>query len=170
MKLIIGLGNPGAKYSKTRHNVGWLVLDSIAGKNKWQDNAKAKAMYLKTEINGEEVELLKPTTFMNNSGAAVAYAVKKHNLKLTDIIVIHDDKDIDFGKIKVTSSSRSAGHNGVKSVIEQLGSQDFTRIRVGIRNELLAKLPTDQFVLKNFTAEEKKQLPEIIKEVVKLIK
>lgn len=170
MKLIVGLGNPGKQYEKTRHNLGWLVLDKLAGKNKWQENKKGKAFYSDVEIGGEEVELMKPTTFMNNSGLAVAYIKKKHNLKFADLIVIHDDKDLEFGRVKTATDSGSAGHNGVKSLIDALGTQKFTRIRVGVKNELLEKMSTDKFVLSKFNKEELKQLDVILKEVIGIIK
>ncbi|MFA6533743.1 MAG: aminoacyl-tRNA hydrolase [Patescibacteria group bacterium] len=166
MKIIVGLGNPGKEYAKTRHNLGWLVLDKLAGKNKWQENKKAKALFLAAEIDGQEALLVKPTTFMNNSGLAVRAMIKKYNLKPSDLIVVHDDKDLDFGRIKVTGDSGSAGHNGVKSLIDVLGTQKFIRVRVGVKNELLEKMPTDKFVLGRFNKEEIKQLDNILKEII----
>jgi PTH1 family peptidyl-tRNA hydrolase len=172
MKLIVGLGNPGGKYAKTRHNLGWMVLDALVDGQKWQENkpggagsdfaGKATFLYCQGQIKGQEVELVKPTTFMNNSGSAVAYIVRKHNLGLSDIIVIHDDKDLNFGKIKIATDSSSAGHKGVQSIIDTLGSQKFLRIRIGIKNDLLAKMETDQFVLIRFNAEETVALPGVI--------
>ncbi len=171
MKLIIGLGNPGRKYSQTRHNVGWLVLDALAEKEKWQENKRSKFYYLTKEINNQEVVLVKPTTFMNQSGLAMAYLKKKNpKLKLADIMVVHDDKDLDFGRIKLAKNSSSAGHKGVESIINALGSQDFTRVRVGVKNELLNKMETDKFVLSKFNREERKELKNIIEKTAELIK
>jgi len=166
MKLVIGLGNPGREYVNTRHNVGWLVLDSLAGKEKWQENKKGGFFYL----DNQEMLLVKPATFMNNSGKIFTTLKKKYpKIKLTDIIVIHDDKDLDFGRMKVARDSSSAGHKGVQSIIEALGSQKFTRLRVGVKNELLEKMPTDKFVLGKFSKEEKGELGVVIEEVAKRI-
>lgn len=169
MKYVIGLGNPGRKYAKTRHNVGWLVLDELIGKNKWQESKKLPGFYFWTKISEKEIELIKPTTFMNNSGRAVAYVKKKYNLKPEDFIVIHDDKDLEFGQIKIEPGRGSAGHNGVQSVIDALGSKDFWRVRIGVKNELLEKMETDKFVLSKFNRQERKELPRIIKEAIELI-
>lgn len=180
MKLIIGLGNPGKRYIKTRHNIGWLILDELVNQeqlitnnqNSWQENKKAKALYLKTKINGQPVELLKPQTFMNDSGYSVAQAAKNHNLDVkTDIIVIHDDKDIALGKIKVQIDRSSAGHKGVQSIIQQLGTQNFTRLRVGIANANQNQMrEADKFVLSKFGLLEKKKLKQAINEAVEKIR
>ena len=180
MKLIVGLGNPGKQYKRTRHNVGWLVLDALAGDERWQESAKAQAMYVKTEINGKRVELLKPTTFMNNSGVSVAYAMKKNGVELSNLIVIHDDKDIPLGESRVHKDRGAAGHNGVVSIIEHVGSKNFVRIRVGIapspggrgtQGEGSPKIvSTADFVLAKFTKEEQKILREVIEKVVEEVK
>lgn len=173
MKYIIGLGNPGVKYAKTRHNVGWLVLVALADKfeAKWRQSNKAKSFYAKAEINGQEVELLRPAAYMNNSGQTVLYVKKKHpDVQVADFIVIHDDKDLDFGDVRVVCNRSSAGHRGVESVIAALGSKEFTRIRVGIKNELLEKMETDKFVLAKFSREERRQLEkEIVPQAVRLL-
>ncbi|HLC70359.1 MAG TPA: aminoacyl-tRNA hydrolase [Patescibacteria group bacterium] len=166
MKLIAGLGNPGKKYEVTRHNVGWLFLDTLAPKAKWHANEKAKAEYTNFEINDKAVEIIKPQTFMNNSGVAVALALKKHSLKPTDLIVIHDDKDIAFGEYKIQTDRGPAGHNGVRSIIEHLGTQNFTRIRIGVAPATGLNGDTADFVLAKFTASEKKALKEIFSEII----
>lgn len=148
MKLIVGLGNPGQKYQPTRHNVGWLVLDKLIGTAKWRESKNANALYLQQEINGTQVEFIKPLTFMNNSGFSVASALKKHPaLKpATDLIVIHDDVDLPVGKIKISQNSGSAGHKGVESIIERIGTKNFIRLRIGIGKD--EHIPTDSYVLK----------------------
>ncbi len=166
MKLVAGLGNPGKKYESTRHNVGWLFFDTLAPKAKWHKNEKAKAEYSTVEVNDRTIEILKPQTFMNNSGVAVALALKKHNLKPTDLIVIHDDKDITFGEYKIQTDRGSAGHNGVKSIIEHLGTQNFTRIRIGVAPTTGLNGDTADFVLAKFSASEKKTLKEIFSEII----
>lgn len=169
MKLVVGLGNPGKKYEKTRHNVGFMVLDALMKliKKSWRESKKAKALYCKAEIDEQEIEFLKPTTYMNNSGAAVAYAVKKHpTLKPADIVIIHDDKDLPLGEIRVQTNRGPAGHNGVKSIIEHLGTQNFTRIRVGTASdELNIVKDTSEFVLDSFLQTEKNKLEQVISQV-----
>ena len=166
MKLIVGLGNPGKEYAHTRHNTGWLALDYLAAKKSWQENKKAKATSLRLELNGEQLELLKPVTFMNNSGATVSYAIKKYNLKLEDVVVIYDDADLPVGKIRIGYFKSSGGHNGIKSIIEAIGSTGFLRLRIGIKPAALAggqKIPAEKLVLSRFTAEEKKIITKAIK-------
>lgn len=168
MKLIVGLGNPGKKYTFTRHNVGWMVLDTLTGKSQWKESVKAQAFIYKTEIGGKEVELLKPNTFMNNSGVAVAYALKKH--PTAELIVVHDDKDIPLGEIRVQTDRGAAGHNGVKSIMEHLGTQNFTRVRVGIAPSKPLNMDAADFVLEKFAKEEKKKLNEAIVEAGRRIR
>ncbi len=165
MKLIVGLGNPGKEYEHTRHNVGWLFLGELVAGEEWQHSKKANADYVKKEIAEKRVELLKPTTFMNNSGLAVAYAKKKHDLPLTDIIVIHDDKDIPLGETRVQKGRGAAGHNGVQSIIDHLGEKDFWRIRIGVAPADREIHDTAHFVLARFTSEEQKKLETVFKTV-----
>ncbi len=169
MYLIVGLGNPGKKYARTRHNAGWLILD-YAYKAKWQKSKSASAAYCQTKIAGQPVELFRPLTFMNNSGQSVAIAAKKHHLAPTHIIVVHDDKDVPLGQIKIQTNRGDAGHNGVKSIIAHLKTRSFVRIRVGIRP--LNDLPAGQLVLKNFSAADLKVIKALgskIKEAIELI-
>jgi len=170
MKLIIGLGNPGKSYTKTRHNIGWLVLDKLADKDKWSESKKGKLLHLHQTRDNHEIELIKPLTFMNNSGQAIAYALKKHNLTASDIIVVHDDKDLILGKIKVQTGASSAGHNGVKSIIEHLKTKDFTRVRIGVASDNSRKMAdTSKFVLNKFSLLEKSKLNEALKQAVEQI-
>lgn len=158
MKLIVGLGNPGRKYKKTRHNIGFMVIDE-----------------LKRHIPKGDAILLKPQTYMNNSGKEVKSLITNYKLRITDLIVVHDDIDLPFGTIRVSKDSSSAGHKGIQSIIDELGSQNFTRIRVGINPRLngrqaAKKIDTEKFVLEKFTKEEKKKLKEIIEQTVEEIK
>lgn len=157
MLLVVGLGNPGKQYAKTRHNVGWMVVDAIAKKNDWHESKNAQADYCHIEINGEETELLKPTTFMNNSGVSVAYAFKKH--PKAKLVVIHDDIDIPLGEMKIQTNRSAAGHNGIKSIIEHLGTQNFIRFRIGIKT---TDAPAMDEVLKKFSKDEEKTLSFVI--------
>ena len=170
MFLIVGLGNPGKKYARTRHNAGWLILDYAWPKAKWQKSKSATAAYYQTTIADQPAELFKPLTFMNNSGQAVLIAAKKHRLAPSHIIVVHDDKDIPLGQFKIQTNRGDAGHNGVKSIIAHLKTKSFVRIRVGIKPS--TDLPTGQLVLKNFAAADLKIIKALsskIKEAVETI-
>lgn len=170
MKLIVGLGNPGKEYERSRHNVGWVALDLLAENDSWSTSKKAQANYLKKEIADERVELLKPNAFMNNSGVAVAYAAKKHELALADIIIIHDDKDIPLGETRVQKGRGGAGHNGVQSIIDNLGSNNFWRIRIGVAPADHTISDTADFVLGKFTKEEQRQLRSVLDHVIQEVK
>jgi PTH1 family peptidyl-tRNA hydrolase len=163
MKLIVGLGNPGPEYTNTRHNLGFMVLDQIA-KNwgvHFLNQDKLKSELLVTMHMGNTVILAKPQTFMNLSGNSVQKIKNFYKLENSDIWVVSDDLDLDFGTIRVRVGGSSGGHNGLKSIIENIGD-DFGRIRVGIKNELLAKQPAEKFVLDRFDADESKKLDGLI--------
>ncbi len=127
MHLIIGLGNPGSKYKNSRHNAGFIVLDEIF-KTGWHGDKYGNAEILN---NGEAV-YVKPQTFMNNSGASAKFFSKKLKISPENVVVIHDDVDMPFGAVKIVYDSGAGGHNGIKSIAEQLGTQKFTRIKIGI--------------------------------------
>lgn len=179
MKLIVGLGNPGKEYLNTRHNVGFWAAEKLAEywgakKTDWSNSKKAQADYLKITNMADGVEIIKPQTFMNNSGVAVTYAAKKHNLKPAEIIVIHDDKDIKLGEFKIQNGRGSAGHNGIKSIIEHLGTKDFHRVRIGVApSDDRPMNDTADFVLGKFNKEEKiileKIWEKIIPEITKIL-
>jgi PTH1 family peptidyl-tRNA hydrolase len=166
MKLIVALGNPGKKYERTRHNVGWLFLDTLVPDGEhWSASSKARAEYVKMEINGKRVELVKPQTFMNESGSAVAVMAKKNGIEPKDIIVIHDDKDIPIGETRVQTGRGAAGHNGVLSIFEHLGTKEITRIRIGVAPTEHAIGDTADFVLGTLTASEQKTLHTVFEHV-----
>lgn len=158
MKFIIGLGNPGKKYSATRHNLGFTVLDNFAVGNSldWKNYKDLAAVSL---CGGFIV--VKPALFMNKSGSAVAPLVKKYNPDSTDILVVHDDMDIDSGRIRIKKGGSSGGHNGVQSIIEALGTDQFSRIRIGIGRPPEGSDAVD-FVLSNFTKEESALMKPVI--------
>ena len=136
MKLIVGLGNPTEKYANTRHNTGFLTVDKIADKLNVKVTRKAfDALIGKINYKGEQVILMKPQTFMNESGRAVRKAVNYYHLDVEDILVIYDDLDLNYGKIRLRESGSSGGHNGIKSIIENIGTQKFKRIRIGIEKK-----------------------------------
>ncbi len=157
MLLIIGLGNPQKKYEKNRHNTGFIAIDELRriwNFPEWIFNKKFNAEISEGSINNEKIILGKPQTFMNFSGTSVKKITYFYKISAENIIVIHDDLDIEFGKYKVSSNSSAAGHKGVQSIINDLGTQEFKRIRVGIEGEEKRKerkIPGDEFVLQNFS-------------------
>ena len=172
MILLVGLGNPGLKFRKTRHNIGFMVLDALVKEEnfpKFKLNKKAEAQITKGELNGKIAFLAKPQTYMNNSGMAVKFLLKENGFGEDSLIVIHDDFDLPFGEVKIAENSSSGGHRGVQSVIDALKTQNFKRIRVGVRPVIDGVPPTslkaEDFVLKKFTKQEQVPLGEILRKV-----
>ena len=169
MKLVIGLGNPGRKYQKTRHNLGFLVIDALAKEFKVKLNKiKYDSLYGDGWID-EAVILAEPMTFMNLSGKSVSKLIKKYKVDLKDTIIIYDDLNLDLGVLKIKKSGSSGGHNGIKSIIEHLQSNCFPRIRLGIGrpNEVV---DLSGYVLSNFKKEEKEKATKMILESVDALK
>tara|TARA_B100002003_G_C13975125_1_gene471731 strand:+ start:221 stop:802 length:582 start_codon:yes stop_codon:yes gene_type:complete len=141
MKLIVGLGNPGRGYASSLHNLGFMCVNHFARTNHiWFDKKQGKARIGSGELAGNEVVVARPQTYMNKSGEAVSQLVKKFNISLDNLLVIHDDLDLPLGKIRIRLNGGSAGHKGIESIIKELVSQDFPRIRVGIGRPIS---PTD---------------------------
>ncbi len=161
MIIIIGLGNPGKKYEKTRHNVGFMVLDKLQ-KEKNFSGFYSSQKYSSLISQKDNVLLLKPLTFMNNSGKVL----KK--IEFSQLIVVHDDVDLKLGKIKIVKNRGTGGHKGIKSIIKEIKTQDFVRIRVGISPERKPK-NAKSFVLKNFRLSEKKELKRSLKKTIAII-
>lgn len=163
MKIIVGLGNPGEKYKNTRHNFGFMAVDFLRekmGSGNWKFSKKFNAEISK----GEEAILAKPQTFMNKSGEAVKKILSFYKAAPADLMILHDDLDIEFGATKKNFASRAAGHNGVQSVIDALGTNEFSRVRLGIGRPP-ENIPPEDFVLRDFLPEELDKLPEIIKKI-----
>lgn len=156
MKLIVGLGNPGKEYEKTRHNVGFMIIDNFLNNNDWKK--KFDGLYQIMNIGKEKVIFLKPLTFMNNSGLSVSKIVKFYDIAIEDILVVQDDLDIPLGKFKLKANSSSGGHNGIKSIIASLGSDKFSRLKIGISNE--KRVDTINHVLGKFNKLEMNCLEE----------
>ena len=157
--LVVGLGNPGAEYYATRHNVGFLVVDELA--RRWKApvaQEKWQAHYYSVPMRDKKVHLLKPLTFMNRSGRAVAQFYQFYKMDPDQLLVIHDDIDMAPGRIKLVQGGGAGGHNGIKSLVETLGTQAFYRLKVGIGRPgnagVHADFPVDKYVLGNFTAAE----------------
>lgn len=158
MKLIVGLGNPGKRYERTRHNIGFVVLDQLATQYRIALNQTAcGALIGEGTIEGEVVVLAKPQTFMNRSGEAVACLVREHGIQTAAIVVINDDLDLPFGRIRIRPSGSPGGHRGLLSIAESLGGAPFSRVRVGIGRPPEGVEPAD-YVLEPFAAAEKEQL------------
>ena len=167
ISLIVGLGNPGRKYTKTRHNAGFLFLDFLSDEELLPDfklREKFHASISTATLENGDAVFAKPQTFMNESGRAVQALLKFYKLKPKDLLVIHDDKDLPFGTVRFKKSgleSGDGGHNGVKSIIAALGTSTFARLKIGVANDHLYKKDTADFVLEKFTAEEEKKLPDL---------
>lgn len=172
MKLIIGLGNPGTKYNFTRHNSGFLTLDFYFKIKdlKWEKTPKFGAIYAKTSLKGEDVIFIKPQDFYNESGRSVKEFMRYYKIAMQDILVICDNFDLEFGKIRYRATGQAAGNNGLKSIDAALGSGDYPRLRIGTGNDALRRKMGDMdFVLSRFTPEEKAHLPEILMTAVEKI-
>lgn len=171
IQLIVGLGNVGKEYEGSRHNSGFMAVDAYATANtfpKWQEKAKFKAVITEDFVAGRKIVLAKPTTLYNLSGESVRALKDFYKLGNHDIIVIHDELDLPFGTVREKQGGGSAGSNGLKSIISYIGN-DFKRIRIGIKNDLLEKFDPADFVLSKFSTAEKKQLDVVIKAALKKI-
>ncbi len=161
--LMVGLGNPGAKYEHTRHNIGFMVADLLAER---EDAAFSRSSAPDRESaefrqDGNRVIVLKPLTYMNRSGEAVARVQRFFKIPLENILVIHDDLDMQCGRIKLVRSGGAGGHNGVRSIISSLGSREFPRLKIGIGRPEGA-MPVDKYVLSRFSKDELKGLPALV--------
>ncbi|WP_333655404.1 aminoacyl-tRNA hydrolase [Dissulfurispira sp.] len=162
--VIAGLGNPGSKYSATRHNIGFRVIDRLSEEYNIPLEERDVYMIGKGAIEGVNVILLKPLTFMNRSGLAVKKILKKANISADNLmdrlIVVHDDLDIDAGAIKIRRGGSSGGHRGIESIIQELGTKDFVRVKVGIGRD--KTIPVEEYVLQNFKPPEKNLIKDVI--------
>ena len=174
MILIVGLGNPGEKYRNTRHNLGFMVVDELArkmlslAKTKWVENKKFDSQFI---IFNSQFILIKPQTMMNASGFAVVKMSSFYKVKPEDIWVVHDDVDLTLGKIKIRLGGAAAGHHGVESIIQQLGTDKFVRFRLGIGhpgrgNDKLV----ERYVLQGFTSHETSEVRQMVKKAIQALK
>lgn len=162
MKLVVGLGNPGAKYRNTRHNIGFLIVDHIAAEEKVKFKRKLCDAWIgEWSGDGEPVLLVKPQTYMNRSGECVKELLGEFGASASDLVVIHDDLDLPFGRIRVRPAGGAGGHRGVLSIMESMDDARFCRVRIGIGRPPDGTDPTD-FVLEPFSPEELGQLNEVI--------
>lgn len=169
MKLIIGLGNVGDKYLFTRHNIGFMVLDRLSVNEgfSFREEKRLKGLITKVRLWGEEFILLKPTTFMNLSGEALRAVIDYYKISIDDILVVYDDLSLDLGKIRFRANGSDGGHNGIKSIIQHLGSKNFARLKVGIGPQ--PPIPAENFVLQNFPKEQLDTLKGVLDYSLKAI-
>jgi len=171
MKLIVGLGNPGKKYEETRHNAGFMLVDALAkvvagGQVVWQEEKRMEAL----SFRFDDFLFVLPQTFMNDSGRAVSKLVNFYKIPSQEIFVVHDDVDLSLGKLKLQVGGSSAGHHGVDSLIHELGTDQFIRLRVGIgRPGPGTGIDVERYVLEDFSPEEKARFKKMIKEGIALI-
>ncbi|MBS4024408.1 MAG: aminoacyl-tRNA hydrolase [Clostridia bacterium] len=162
MKLIVGLGNPGSRYELTRHNSGFLIVDQLVDKYVSSGfKEKGKVLLAEAAIGGEKVLLAKPQTFMNLSGQGVIPLAQFYKIAPADILVIYDDLDLEVGKIRLRPQGGSGGHNGIKSIIQLLGTEEFPRLKIGIGRPP-ANWDTADYVLSRFTSEEWSVITKVI--------
>ncbi len=169
MKLITGLGNIGEKYCFTRHNTGFMVVDKLAlDKNlSFKEEKKLKCYITKYKFNDEDIIIAKPTTFMNLSGEAVSAICNFYKISLEDILIIYDDIAIDLGRLRFRKNGSDGGHNGIKSIIKHLGTDNFARLKIGIGPQ--PPIPSENFVLQNFQKEELEILKSTICQAVSAV-
>lgn len=184
MKLVVGLGNPENKYSRNRHNVGFMIVDKLIkeyGNEDWSDSKKGKLLYAWMRLGDEKVELVKPQTLVNGSGYSVAYARRKHSdIKIEDIYVIHDDLDIKLGQYKIQKGKGPKIHKGLLSIYEKLGTSNFWHVRVGVENrkkpfsilnfQFSKKIPGERYVLQNFMDKELEILNPVADRIIQDLK
>ncbi len=169
MILIIGLGNPGKKYQETRHNIGFQIINKFAKENDFPNFEFDKYCYADISKK-DDIVLAKPKTFMNLSGKAVKSLMNKYKVPFLNLWVIHDDIDLPLEKIRISKSRGAAGHKGVESIIHELKTKNFVRIRIGIINHELKIRNTEKLVLEKFTKKEEKIVKEIIKKTCQAVK
>jgi PTH1 family peptidyl-tRNA hydrolase len=169
--LLVGLGNPGEDYADTRHNVGFMCLDAFARKNNfgsWMNKKDLKCELTQMTLGDTRVILVKPQTFMNLSGEAVQAVMHFYKLNNTQLIVVHDELDVNFGQIRMRAGGSAAGNNGIKSVSQHIG-EDYARVRIGIGPKTHPKMDSADFVLQDFSKAEQEQLPALIRETNALL-
>lgn len=176
MKLVVGLGNLGDKYIKTRHNIGWLFLDYLASKYggvNWQLKSKLNAEVGELVVEGDKIILAKPQTFMNLSGDAVVKLLNFYKLDLSDLLVVYDDIDLAFASTKLRLNGSGGTHNGLKDIVRKLKSQEFSRLKLGIESrtdDLKLKWNLSDYVLADFVAKELDLLSDVFGEAEEKMK
>ncbi len=166
MKLVVGLGNPGREYENTRHNCGFKAIDYYTSKNNLKYKNKFNSEYCEKLINNEKIILVKPNTYMNNSGDAVVKFCNYFNIKKSDILIIYDDVDFEIGTFKIKKTGSSGGHNGIKDIINKLKTEDIPRVRIGISKSNYDMI---NYVLGKFSNEETQKIDLVVEKVANII-
>ncbi len=161
MKVIVGLGNPGPQYAETRHNIGFLLVDLLAEIYKLQFRAKFQGLWAEGVVEGERISLLKPKTFMNLSGRSVRELTNFYKILGEDLLVVHDDMDLSLGKIRLRDQGSAGGHNGIKSLLAELGTEKFWRLKLGVGRPPKEYDPA-RYVLSPFAEDETVQLDDVL--------
>lgn len=172
MIAIIGLGNPGKKFKENRHNVGFLVIDEILKSPEcliMEQKNKFESELVKAAINNQKIILVKPQTFMNNSGKAVKKILNYYKIPLSKLWIVHDEIDLPLGVIRISKNISSAGHKGIESIIREIKSQNFFRFRIGIGPKSKAREPVEVYVLRDFNKEQKPIIKKVITKTVEII-
>ncbi len=164
MWLIAGLGNPGSRYEKTRHNVGFMALEEFIRRQQLEFKEKEDCKTVKGSMGDENIILLEPLTFMNRSGVVVRKIMQKSNISPEKLIVIHDDLDLETGSLKIRKKGSSGGHKGIESIIQNIGTQEFIRVKIGIGRDRF--VPTEKYVLSKFGKDELALIKETIEKAV----
>lgn len=161
MKIVVGLGNPGEQYSQTRHNIGWMVLDRLADRAGWSGRGRNRdaSAIVQGRFRGLDLLLVKPLTYMNESGLAVRKALARERAPLSEMLVVVDDFALPFGKLRFREGGSAGGHNGLRSIVDELGTEKFSRLRVGIGEPGRDAI---DHVLSQFSRGEKRRLPELL--------
>ena len=167
MWLIAGLGNPGSRYEKTRHNVGFLAVEACIRRQPLDCKEKEDYKICKGSLGDEKIIFLEPLTFMNRSGIAVRKIMQKSNISPQQLIVIHDDLDLETGSLKIRKKGSSGGHKGIESIIQHIGTQEFIRIKIGIGRDPF--VPTEKYVLSKFRKEDIQAIREAIEKAVESV-
>ncbi|MEI7742048.1 MAG: aminoacyl-tRNA hydrolase [bacterium] len=170
MKLIVGLGNPGEEYKNTRHNLGFMAVDFLNADDFSPWKMAHGALTARGEFAGEKCLLAKPQAYMNLSGESVQQLAAWYKVEPHEIIVIHDELDLPLGEIRSKIGGGSAGHNGIKDIVEKLGTPEFHRVRLGMRTERAELVPAEKYVLEKFTAEEMKLVETELKAAVEAVR
>lgn len=160
MWIVSGLGNPGPRYARTRHNAGFMVVDTLAGRFRAELRERQAYSIWKGSIEGIDIILLEPLTFMNRSGLVVSEVMRKYNTQPEHLIVVHDDIDLETGRLKVREKGSSGGHKGIESIIESIGTRDFIRVKIGIGRE--EGTPVEDYVLSRFRKDETLLIKEAV--------
>lgn len=163
MQLIVGLGNPGAKYQLTRHNIGFMVIDSLAHINRAENFKKEhKALTAKIRVDGQIALLAKPQTYMNLSGESVQALMSYYNIDIDDVLVIHDEVELPYESVRFQKNRGHGGHNGIRNIHKILGSKEYKRLRLGVSRPSNPNMDVADFVLQNFSNDEMKTLPDFL--------